>query len=122
IEPAGEPHALNGAWALEFISGGPDLPPNVATENLKLWTAFGGAAYQSFSGTGRYTIHFEQPAGTSDGWLLNLGDVYESAAVRLNGKELGTLIGPEYEIYISSEWLETDNELVVEVSNLMANR
>lgn len=122
IEPAGEPHALKGAWTLEFISGGPDLPPNVTTENLKSWTAFGGAAYQSFSGTGSYTIHFEQPAGTSGGWLLNLGDVYESAAAWLNGKELGTLIGPEYEIYISSEWLRANNELVVEVSNLMANR
>ena len=56
------------------------------------------------------------------GWLLNLGEVAESARVRLNGNEIGALIGPVYEVYLSPELFREDNLLEVEVTNLMANR
>jgi hypothetical protein len=54
--------------------------------------------------------------------MLNLGDVYESASVYLNGEKLETLLGPGYKLIIDAGNLEETNELEVKVSNLMANR
>lgn len=122
LEQAGEPFSPEGAWTLEFTRGGPELPQQVVTDSLQLWTRFEGSTYQNFSGIGRYSISFEKPDETPDGWLLNLGEVHEHASAFLNGEKLGTLIGPRYEIFIPSELVEEKNKLVIEVSNLMANR
>ncbi|MCB0587537.1 MAG: hypothetical protein KDD06_19750, partial [Phaeodactylibacter sp.] len=122
IEKAGDPAALNGAWKVTFIEGGPELPGEAEPDNLESWTNFGGEPYKWFSGTARYSLKFPHPEGEGSGWLLNLGEVAESARVRLNGNEIGTLIGPEYEVYLSPELFREDNLLEVEVTNLMANR
>lgn len=122
FEQSGEPLSIEGTWTLEFINGGPELPQQVETDSLESWTLFGGESYRNFSGTGRYSISFEKPSGKVDGWLLNLGEVRQSALVILNGEELGTLIGPEYEVFISVESLQENNELEIQVANLMANR
>jgi hypothetical protein len=55
-------------------------------------------------------------------WRLDLGRVHETARVRLNGRPLGTLIGPDWALTIPAALLGADNLLEVEVSNLMANR
>ncbi len=122
LEESGEPLPIEGSWTLDFISGGPELPQQVETDSLKSWALFGDDSYESFSGTGRYSISFEKPSGNADGWLLNLGEVRESASVIINEEELGTLIGPEYEIFIPAESLQEDNDLEIQVANLMANR
>ena len=46
----------------------------------------------------------------------------ESASVRLNGNALGTLIGPNYRIFVDKSVVRENNVLEVSVSNLMANR
>jgi len=48
--------------------------------------------------------------------------VAQSARVQLNGKELGTLIGPVYQVFVPKEQLQATNNLTVTVSNGMANR
>jgi hypothetical protein len=48
--------------------------------------------------------------------------VKESATIILNGKEIGTLIGPTYHVTIPAAQLKPDNELQVLVTNGMANR
>jgi hypothetical protein len=48
--------------------------------------------------------------------------VCESAVVILNGRELGTLIGPQYQIRIPKDSMLKKNTLEIKVSNLMANR
>jgi len=40
----------------------------------------------------------------------------------LNGQNLGTLIGPDYRMYLDGSLLKETNTLRVDVSNLMANR
>lgn len=78
---------------------------------------------KNFSGTAKYTIKFEIPAGGGhDGWLLDLGRVCESAVVTLNGKELDTLISSPFRILILKDKLSDKNVLEVKVSNLMGNR
>ena len=119
---AGKPSALGGTWTVRFVDGGPEVPDEVEIDELGSWTQYAGEAGQKFSGTVEYTITFERPTDDAEAWLLDLGRVCESARVRLNGQELGTLIGSPFRILIPSDRVQPQNTLQVRVSNLMANR
>lgn len=120
--PAGPPIPVTGHWKITFASGGPELPPSVETDTLSSWTMFGEQHYPAFSGTAVYTISVARPDASSEGWLLDLGAVRESAEVFINSRPAGTLIGPSYQCYISPSLLQENNILEIHVSNLMANR
>ncbi len=121
-ESAGPAYAISGGWTVRFVAGGPERPAEVRTDALGSWTRFGGEAVKAFSGTASYTIAFRRPAVPAQAWRLDLGRVCESARVRLNGRELGTLIGPGWRLTIDDSLLTHDNVLEVLVSNLAANR
>lgn len=119
---AGPPIELKGPWRAGFETGGPELPGPRPIERLSSWTTWGGDEVKRFSGTARYATTFARPEGDSAVWQLDLGTVHESARVRLNGRELGTLIGPAFRLTIDSAELAAENQLEILVSNLMANR
>lgn len=52
--------------------------------------------------------------------LLDLGEVYEIAEVRLNGKSLGARICPPYRFEVTGMLKEGANELVIDVTNTLA--
>jgi hypothetical protein len=118
----GEPKKIDGKWSLRFISGGPATPLARELASLGSWTDLNGGELKNFSGTARYTVSFEKPAGNAQSWFLDLGRVAESASVRLNGRDLGTLIKAPYRLNLPSTLLKNRNTLEVDVSNLMANR
>jgi hypothetical protein len=118
LKPNGAPLELTGKWHVKFLDGGPKLPPSFTIEKLDTWTAQGGEA-ERFAGTALYTFSFDAPVPSPA--ILDLGKVCESARVRLNGKNLGTRIGPPYEL-IADNLKTTANTLEVEVTNLSANR
>ena len=99
-QPAGQPVELGGEWQIEFIAGGPELPPALKTTQLASWTELGGDAARRFAGTARYSLRFDAPAGAADHWLLDLGEVCQSARVRLNGLDYGVLIQPPFRITV----------------------
>jgi hypothetical protein len=118
---AGSATELNGQWSAEFISGGPELPLSQRLNDLRSWTEFGGAA-ERFAGTARYTFTFDAPNNSSaQGWQLDLGNVHESARVRINGEDLGTLLMPPYRLLLPL-LKPSGNRLEIEVTNLTANR
>ena len=119
--PAGAAAELTGTWTAEFIQGGPDLPPAFQTTRLASWTELGGEAAQSFAGTARYRLVFDAPAPSEDEWFLDLGKVCQSARVRLNGRELGTLVVPPFGAVVQS-LKPSGNVLEVEVTSVAANR
>lgn len=119
---SGEQRGLDGPWSVRFVKGGPEFPQEQQLETLASWTEWGGEAARKFSGTARYSVQFSRPQENADAWLLDLGTVHESARVRLNGREMGTLIGPSYQIRLDQELLQANNTLEIDVSNLMANR
>ena len=119
---AGDPIILAGTWSVEFIEGGPELPNPYRIEKLGSWTEAPDSKAQAFAGTARYTLEFSAPAVTAEEWLLDLGDVRESARVRLNGKEVGTLIALPFRIRVGEHLTKGVNRLEVEVTNLSANR
>lgn len=121
--PAGPVVPLTGEWHIEFLAGGPALPPPLKTTELKSWTDFGGDAAKAFSGTARYRLEFDLPAGlTADDWLLDLGDVRESARVRLNGEEVATAWSLPFRRRVGEHLRPGRNVLELEVTNLAANR
>ncbi len=122
-EQAGDPAVLSGQWTLEFIEGGPNLPPVLKTGHLASWTELGGEDAQRFAGTARYTLNFDAPGDVTQDGRLDLGKVAESARVRLNAQDLGVLIGPPFSVHVPSGLLKPrGNCLEVEVTNLCANR
>lgn len=114
---------IEGEWQLSFTKGGPDLPETQPLIRPIPWTDFEDPECKSFSGTAKYSINFDKPKDNSGPWLLNLGDVNESATLILNGKKIATLFSFPYQTIISGDQLkEKDNLLEIDVSNLMANR
>lgn len=121
--PMGPAQVINGSWTIQFVAGGPQLPPTVQTTALGSWTKLEGEVVKKFSGSANYSILFNKPTATgAQGWLLDLGKVAESARVQLNGKDLATLIGPVFQVFIPASQLQDTNQLIVTVSNGMANR
>ncbi len=118
----GDPVQLSGAWKLNFIKGGPELPESLTIDALGSWTQLAGEQTAAFSGTASYTYELERPDHETNQWLLHLGDVKETANVLLNGKEIGTLTGPPYQILLDAKDMSEHNTLEIQVSNLMANR
>ena len=121
-EAAGETQAIAGDWKVTFTKGGPMLPAPVKVSKLESWTNFTSAGVKDFSGTASYSITFKRPKAKAQSWLLNLGDVQESARIVLNGKEMGTVLGPVYQLEVPSKVLKKKNSLEILVSNSMANR
>jgi hypothetical protein len=120
--PAGPSQSVSGTWTVRFVSGGPQLPEPATIDRPASWTTFGTDDARRFSGTARYSIRFPRPAATAPAWRLDLGDVRHSARVRLNGRDLGTLIGPAFKVTVHDDVLAPENQLEVDVTNLMANR
>jgi len=115
---------LEGDWEVTFVSGGPTLPATFTTKQPGSWAVLGGEEAQRFAGTARYTLVFDAPPGLhAEGrtWQLELGKVAQSARVRLNGEDLGTLLVSPFTVAVSNV-KPTGNRLEVEVTSLAANR
>ncbi len=112
---------LDGTWRVRFVAGGPELPEDAETEQLVSWTHFGPNAAR-FSGTARYTISFDMPETGADEWILDLGEVRESARVRVNGDSVGIAWSYPFTLRVGDFLRSGRNELEVEITNLMANR
>jgi hypothetical protein len=122
VGKSGDAITIEGNWDLKFVSGGPSLPEATTVTELKSWTDLTVAGVKEFSGTAQYSINFKKPSASADAWLLDLGNVKESATIILNGKKIATLIGPVYSVTIPAAQLKSDNQLQVIVTNGMANR
>lgn len=109
-------------WTIRFEAGGPTLPAALNTDKAMLWTDLGGEDTKAFSGIGTYATTFAKPKGNATLWQLQIEKVHESAEVYLNGKKLGTLLGPDYTVRIPATAFEAENRLEIKVANLMANR
>lgn len=120
---ANEATALNGEWKIRFTDGGPKLPAPLTTTKLASWTELAGEDGKNFSGTAVYELNFARPAGyITEQWQLNLGQLSATAEVKLNGKSIGTLIGPVFQLVIPDQLIQGENKLEITVSSLMANR
>ncbi|MBO0931237.1 glycosyl hydrolase [Fibrella aquatilis] len=120
--PSGPAQLLAGPWTLHFVSGGPTLPAPVQLPGIRLWTNLRDSSMNAFSGSATYTTTFAKPDGSAAAYQLDLGKVFSSARVTMNGQNMGTLIGPDYQLFLPRNSLQMQNTLIITVSNSMANR
>ncbi len=110
-------------WDLSFVDGGPTLPSGFSTDEPMPWTEKGGEEAKWFAGTAQYSTTFQKPSDSgADEWILDLGALYHSARVELNGEHIATLISPPFQVNITDALQEGENELTLKVTNLAANR
>jgi len=112
---------IAGEWKVSFVRGGPALPADFQTGKLASWTTFPDTNSQAFAGTAKYEITFDAPDAAGKHFEINLGDVRQSARVKLNGRDYGTVIMPPFKVVVDN-LKATGNELEVEVTSVAANR
>lgn len=119
-QATGRSIGVSGGWNVTAVEGGPELPAAFGTAELGSWAGRGGA-WERFGGTARYSITFNAGAAAAGPVWVDLGQVCESARVRLNGEDLGTVFMAPYRVWAQG-LKRTGNRLEVEVTNLAANR
>lgn len=122
-ERHGEAITLNSGWEISFPESVPAIEERFTTDTLTAWTALEDPRLKINSGTGCYTTTFtiDDPR-EPDEWVLDLGDVRESAVIKLNGERIATLSTIPYRTCIG-KWLHAgENRLEIEVKNLHSNR
>jgi hypothetical protein len=111
---------LTGEWTLTF----PKAQPRAAGGSLQSWTESSDPAVKYFSGTATYTRTFTLPkSSTTNGLVLDLGDVREIAEVSINGTKLNTILwAAPYRIETGRLLHAGENTIKVEVTNFWPNR
>lgn len=112
-------------WTLSFKDAEPVAIEKTYTMNsgAKPWTSLGDSLLNTTMATGVYRTSFTMPAiPTNAAFILDLGDVRETARVVVNGKEAACLFAVPYRVDITDFVKQGDNLLEIEVANLPANR
>lgn len=109
-------------WSLSFVESEPAIAGTFDIGTLGSWTAITDPNARINVGTALYTASFELPQSAAVEWELNLGDVRESARVRINGRDAGTIFAIPYTARVGQYLRPGVNTIEVEVTNLPANR
>lgn len=113
-------------WHLSFSQSVPRITQAFEMNKLISWTELSLPATKIAMGTGCYRTSFDinpREWKAVEAWMIDLGDVRESARVKINGKEIATLWAVPYRCMIDSKDLRPgENMIEVEVTNLPANR
>jgi Glycosyl hydrolases family 2, sugar binding domain len=111
-------------WDVVFLPG-LGAPERITMSALAPWTEHELPGVRFYSGTATYSTTFKAP----DSWfqpgrrlLLNLGDVRDVAEVFLNGKRLGVVWKPSYQVDATSALRAGENRLEIRVTNEWTNR
>ena len=115
---------LTGPWRVYFPAG-TRAPDSGTFAKLMSWTEHENPGIRYFSGIARYEKEFEVPQQRSrdnSRIYLDLGRLWCTGEVFLNGRSLGIVWKPPYRIDITHAVKPGRNRLGVEVANTWANR
>jgi hypothetical protein len=118
----GESLAVTGPWGIRFVEGGPVLPAPATMATLTSWTELADPEVKRLAGAASYSTTFTLPEKRADRWLLDLGDVRESARVRVNNQPAGVVVAHPFRLDVTDCVKAGTNTLTIEVTNLSANR
>ena len=114
--------SLDHGWKLHFAKSTPRIEGTFDIDTPSSWTEIAHPNAPITMATGVYTNIITVPHIPADDWILDLGDVRESARVRINGQDAGTAWAVPYQLKVG-KWLKPgDNKIEIEVTNLPANR
>ena len=114
--------SIDGGWTLSFPESEPAISGTYAIGTLGSWTEQNIPNATVNMGAGLYRVEFDLPAMPAAEWQLDLGDVRESARIRINGQEVATLFAVPFRTLVGQYLKPGKNVLEVEVTNLPANR
>ncbi len=118
-----EPIEINKGWSITFLESQPPIEGTFTTDTVTSWTNLNHDAAKINSGTARYQTTFELPQEVNaDEWILDLGDLRESASVRVNGEDVGKVWSVPFTIQVGKFLKPGINTLEIDVTNLPANR
>jgi hypothetical protein len=113
---------ITGPWTLTFTEEAPKVNQTFKLDKLQTWETLSPEAAITM-GTGVYTTTFRMTKKEArQHWMLDLGDVRESARVYLNGRFLGCAWAVPFVLDCRDALQKGTNELRIEVTNLPANR
>ena len=121
---AGEGMVLPGPWTLSFTEEAPKVDKTYKLDQLQTWETLDEQTRVTM-GTGVYTTHLKltkKALKGVNGWMIDLGDVRESARVYINGQLIGCAWSVPFVLDCGLAFKVGDNEICIEVTNLPANR
>lgn len=121
-QPQDPGRELAGRWGFRFVHSSPEVKAAPDSVALGSWTELPAPGARHTMGTGSYSTTFHLTDLSASEWLLDLGDVRETARVRINGTEVATLWAVPYQCRVGKYLRPGPNRLEVEVTNLPANR
>jgi hypothetical protein len=109
---------------LSFIESNPAITGEFKAMEVKSWTELDIPESKTTMATGRYTFNFnvENTPQPNMEWILDLGDVRESARVYVNGHEVCVLWAVPFQCRIGKYLKQGNNTIEIDVTNLPANR
>ena len=115
---------LPGPWTLSFTEEAPKVNKTFTLSTPQTWESLDDDSAKVTMGTGVYTTTFkltkkDDPKGA---WMIDLGDVRESARVYINGQFIGCAWSVPFVLSCKQALKVGVNELRIEVTNLPANR
>ena len=114
--------SLDHDWTLRFVQSTPAIEGTFAIDSPTSWTEINHPNAKINMGTGLYSLETVLPALNADDWILDLGDLRESARIRINGKEAGTVWAAPFRLKVGKYLQPGKNLIEIEVTNLPANR
>jgi hypothetical protein len=114
---------LSGPWTVNFDSKWGGLR-SVVFDELVDWTTRPEDGIKYYSGAAIYHKNFNLKSHPESGdrLVLDLGELYEVAVVRLNGRNLGVVWDKPSRVDITSAVKKGENNLEITVVNLWPNR
>ena len=96
---------------------------SVQMQGVQPWTNL-DSMWQTTRGTARYSVEVklsQKQIKQAAGWVLDLGDVRESATVYVNGKRAGTVFAVPYRVDVTPYLHAGKNTIEIDVTGLPAN-
>jgi hypothetical protein len=116
---------VNSPWKVSFDPawGGPD---SIVFDQPADWTTRHEEGIKYYSGIAVYQNTVSIPenivADKKSDIFLNLGEVYNLARIRINGKDMGVVWTPPWQLKITDAIVSGNNRIEIEVANLWPNR
>lgn len=115
---------LQNGWYLKFTESVPSINDRIPIDSLKTWEGINDST-KILMGTGVYTINIKLSSNdlkNCNDWIIDLGDVRESARVYVNDQFIGCAWSVPYSLQFSNIFKPGNNIIRIEVTNLPANR
>lgn len=114
---------LTGPWKLSFTEEAPKVTKTYTLDKLQTWESLDDDSAKVTMGTGIYTTQIKlSKADLKTPWMIDLGDVRESARVYINGQMIGCAWSVPFILDCRNALKAGRNEIRIEVTNLPANR